>query len=39
VTREGPEILGHGSLATTERNLHLNIDDLKAAHRRFHPRE
>ena len=32
-------ILGHKSLATTERYLHLNITDLKAAHRRFHPRE
>jgi integrase/recombinase XerD len=37
--RHVQEILGHGSLATTERYLHLNIDDLKAAHRRFHPRE
>ena len=37
--RHVQEILGHGSLATTERYLHLNIDDLKEAHRRFHPRE
>jgi integrase/recombinase XerD len=37
--RHVQEILGHGCLSTTERYLHLNIDDLKAAHRRFHPRE
>ena len=32
-------LLGHKSLATTERYLHLTITDLKAAHRRCHPRE
>jgi site-specific recombinase XerD len=33
------EILGHRSLATTERYLHLTITDLKKAHRKYHPRE
>jgi integrase/recombinase XerD len=33
------EILGHRSLATTERYLHLTIADLKEAHRKYHPRE
>ena len=33
------ELLGHRSLKTTERYLHLTITDLKEAHRRFHPRE
>ncbi|MDD2710731.1 MAG: tyrosine-type recombinase/integrase [Verrucomicrobiae bacterium] len=37
--RHVQEILGHRSLATTERYLHLTIADLKEAHRRFHPRE
>jgi integrase/recombinase XerD len=37
--RHVQEILGHRSLATTERYLHLTISDLKEAHRRFHPRE
>lgn len=32
-------LLGHKSLATTERYLHLTITDLKAAHRKCHPRE
>ncbi len=32
------ELLGHKSLATTERYLRLTIDDLKKTHRRFHPR-
>ena len=32
-------LLGHESLATTERYLRLTITDLKEAHRRFHPRE
>jgi integrase/recombinase XerD len=32
-------ILGHGSLNTTEKYLRLTIADLKAAHRKFHPRE
>ena len=37
--RHVQEILGHKSLATTERYLHLTITELKEAHRRFHPRE
>ncbi len=37
--RHVQEILGHRSLATTERYLHLTITDLKDAHRRCHPRE
>ena len=37
--RHVQEMLGHRSLSTTERYLHLTIADLKAAHRRFHPRE
>ena len=37
--RHVQEILGHRSLATTERYLHLTITDLKEAHRRHHPRE
>ena len=37
--RHVQEMLGHRSLATTERYLHLTIADLKAAHKRCHPRE
>ena len=37
--RHVQEMLGHGSLATTERYLHLTITDLKQAHHKFHPRE
>jgi integrase/recombinase XerD len=37
--RHVQDLLGHGSLATTERYLQLTIGDLKAAHARFHPRE
>ena len=37
--RHVQDLLGHGSLATTERYLRLTIADLKAAHARFHPRE
>lgn len=37
--RHVQELLGHRSLATTERYLHLTITDLKEAHRKFHPRE
>ena len=37
--RHVQEMLGHRSLSTTERYLHLTITDLKAAHKRFHPRE
>jgi len=29
------EMLGHSSLATTERYLHLTITDLKEAHSKF----
>jgi len=36
--RHVQEILGHRSLSTTERYLHLTITDLKQAHRKFHPR-
>jgi integrase/recombinase XerD len=32
-------ILGHKSLATTEKYLHLTINDLKEAHKKYHPRE
>jgi len=37
--RHVQDLLGHGSLATTERYLRLTIADLKEAHARFHPRE
>lgn len=37
--RHVQDILGHASLATTERYLRLTITDLKEAHARFHPRE
>jgi len=37
--RHVQEMMGHRSLATTERYLHLTIADLKAAHTKFHPRE
>jgi integrase/recombinase XerD len=37
--RHVQEILGHRSLATTERYLSLTITDLKAAHQKCHPRE
>lgn len=37
--RHVQEMLGHRSLATTERYLRLTITDLKEAHRKFHPRE
>jgi integrase/recombinase XerD len=33
------ELLGHASLATTQRYTHLQIKDLKRAHRKYHPRE
>ena len=36
--RHVQELLGHKSLATTERYLRLTIDDLKEAHRLYHPR-
>jgi integrase/recombinase XerD len=37
--RHVQEMLGHRKLSTTERYLHLTITDLKAAHRKCHPRE
>jgi integrase/recombinase XerD len=37
--RHVQELMGHRSLATTERYLRVTITDLKEAHRRFHPRE
>ena len=37
--RHVQQLLGHVSLATTERYLRLTITDLKEAHRKFHPRE
>ena len=37
--RHVQSLLGHKSLATTERYLQLSINDLKEAHRKFHPRE
>jgi integrase/recombinase XerD len=37
--RHVQEMLGHRSLATTERYLQLTVADLKKAHRKFHPRE
>jgi integrase/recombinase XerD len=37
--RHVQEMLGHKSLATTERYLRLSVADLKEAHRKFHPRE
>jgi integrase/recombinase XerD len=37
--RHVQEMLGHRSLSTTERYLHLTVTDLKEAHRKFHPRE
>ena len=37
--RHVQEMLGHKSLATTERYLHLTIIELRAALRRCHPRE
>ena len=37
--RHVQEILGHRSLATTERYLQLTITELKAAHVTCHPRE
>jgi integrase/recombinase XerD len=33
------ELLGHATVATTQRYTRLDISDLKAIHRRFHPRE
>lgn len=36
--RHVQHMLGHASLATTERYLHLTITDLKEAHTNHHPR-
>jgi len=36
--RHVQDMLGHRSLATTEKYLRLTITDLKEAHRKFHPR-
>jgi site-specific recombinase XerD len=33
------EMLGHASIETTQIYTRVTIIDLKAAHRRFHPRE
>jgi integrase/recombinase XerD len=33
------ELLGHATVATTQRYTRLDISDLKSIHRRFHPRE
>jgi integrase/recombinase XerD len=37
--RHVQDLLGHRSVATTERYLRLTITDLKEAHAKFHPRE
>jgi integrase/recombinase XerD len=37
--RHVQDLVGHRSLATTERYLRLTITDLKEAHAKFHPRE
>ena len=37
--RHVQDLLGHRSLATTERYLRLTITDLKEAHAKCHPRE
>ena len=37
--RHVQDLLGHRSLATTERYLRLTITDLKEAHAKSHPRE
>jgi site-specific recombinase XerC len=37
--RHVQDLLGHGSLSTTEKYLRLTIEDLKEAHAKYHPRE
>jgi site-specific recombinase XerD len=37
--RHVQEMLGHASLMTTERYLHVEISDLRRVHQRCHPRE
>ena len=33
------EMLGHASLATTQVYTRITINDLREAHKKFHPRE
>jgi integrase/recombinase XerD len=37
--RQLQEMLGHASLETTQLYTRVTINDLRAMHRRFHPRE
>ena len=37
--RQFQEMLGHASRATTQRYTRVTINDLRAMHCRFHPRE
>jgi site-specific recombinase XerD len=37
--RHVQELLGHGSLETTQVYTAVSIVDLKEAHKKFHPRE
>ncbi|MHB8623376.1 MAG: tyrosine-type recombinase/integrase [Sulfuricaulis sp.] len=37
--RQLQEMLGHASLETTQLYTHVTINDLRAMHRKFHPRE
>jgi len=37
--RHPQEMLGHASIETTQVYTRVTITDLKAVHRRFHPRE